>query len=140
METNVSKETENFSFLLVLSLGEYMNNKYKSHEKFMIANVARKTIRYIEKNTINFPKEYSVLKNRIISSCYDILENIYRANIFQDISVKKEIVVSIQMLNFYLEEALRKGLLSNKKFISYGNHLTKLDLMIRSWLLYEKDK
>ena len=140
METNASKGTENFSFLLVLSLGEYMNNKYKSHEKFMIANAARKTIRYIEKNTINFPKEYSVLKNRIISSCYDILENIYRANIFQDISVKKEIVVSIQMLNFYLEEALRKDLLSEKKFLSYSNHLLGLDKMIRGWFNYETIK
>ena len=51
-----------------------MNNKYKSHEKFIIASTTRKTIRYIEKNTINFPKEYFVLRNRIIDTCYNILE------------------------------------------------------------------
>ena len=81
-----------------------------------------------------------MLKERIINTCYDILENIYRANIFQDISVKKEIVVSIQMLNFYLEEALRKDLLSEKKFLSYSNHLLGLDKMIRGWFNYETIK
>ena len=119
-----------------------MNKKYKNktHEKFIIANIARKTVRYIEKNTINFPKEYFVLRNKIIESSYSILENIYRANIFQDINDKKEIVVRIQILNFYLEEALNKEILSYKKFINYGKHLTELDLMIRSWISNEANK
>ena len=112
-------------------------NKYKVHETFIIAKSARKTIRYIEKNTISFPNTYRVLRERIIDSCYNILESIYRTNIFQDINDKKEIVVSIQMLNFYLEEALRKELLSNKKFESYINHLIQLDKMTRSWFKYE---
>lgn len=117
-----------------------LKEKYVIHENFIIARNARKTIRFIEKNTTNFSNDYKVLKERIINTCYDILENIYRANIFQDISVKKEIVVSIQMLNFYLEEALRKDLLSEKKFLSYGNHLLGLDKMIRGWFSYETIK
>ncbi len=116
----------------------YNKYKYKNHEKFIIAKSARKTIRYIERNTISFPNTYKVLKNNIITNCYNILENIYRANIFQDINDKKEVVVSIQMLNFYLEEALRKELINNKKFESYVNHLLELDKMVRSWFYYEK--
>jgi len=116
------------------------NAKYKSHEKFIIASTAKKTVRFIEKNTMNFPKNFFVLRDKIITSCYNILESIYRANILQDINDKKEVVVQIQILNFYLEEALRKGLLTNKKFISYGKHLTELDLMIRSWIINEKNK
>ena len=42
------------------------------------------------------------------------------------------------MLNFYLEEALKKDLISNKKFESYSTHLLELDLMVRSWFKYEK--
>ena len=118
-----------------------MNSIYKNnHDKFIILSTAKKTIRYIEKNTINFPKEYFVLRNKIIDTCYNILEYIYRANIFQDIDDKKEIVVCIQILNFYLEEALNKKILTNKKFINYGKHLTELDLMIRSWINNEKNK
>ena len=56
----------------------------------------------------------------------------------KSIGDKKEVVVSIQMLNFYLEEALRKELINNKKFESYINHLLELDKMVRSWFYYEK--
>ena len=115
-------------------------DKYKVHENLIIARVTRKTIRFIEKNTENFPNKYVVLKNRIIDTCYNILEGIYRANIFQNIDDKKEIVVNIQILNFYLEEALNKKLLSYKKFINYGKHLTELDLMIRAWINNEENK
>lgn len=115
-----------------------IKEKYKIHENLIIAREARKTIRFIEKNCDNFPNKYIVLKNRIITSCYSILEWIYRANIFQDISDKKEIIVQIQMLNFYLEEVLRKGILTNKKFESYTNHLINIDKMVRNWFNYEK--
>lgn len=117
-----------------------LNEKYKIHDNLIIGRVARKTIRYIEKNTVNFSNKYSVLKNRIIKSCYNILECIYRANISQDMSDKKEIIVNIQMLNFYIEEALRKDLINNKKFISYTNHLIEIDKMVRSWFKYEEIK
>lgn len=119
---------------------EKLNEKYKIHENLIIAREARKTIRYIEKNTENFPNKNRILKDRIIDSCYNILENIYRANLFQDKNDKKEIIVNIQMLNFYIEEALRKDLLTNKKFISYTNHLLQIDKMVRSWLKYEEIK
>lgn len=112
--------------------------RYKSHDNLIIGREARKTVRYIEKNTENFPNKYLILKNKIISSCYNILENIYRANVFQEKEDKKEICVQINMLNFYLEEALRKGILTNKKFINYSNHLLELDKMTRSWFKYEK--
>ena len=62
--------------------------KYQSNEKFLIARRARQTIGYIIKNTENFPNKYFVLRNRIIDTSYSMLENIYKANIFQDKNVK----------------------------------------------------
>ena len=44
------------------------------------------------------------------------------------------------MLNFYLEEALRKELISPKKFESYVKYLIEIDKMTRSWLNYEENK
>ncbi len=117
-----------------------MYEKYKIHENLIIARQARKTLRFIEKNTENFPNKYFVLKNKIIESCYKVLEWIYRANIFQDINDKKETCVQIQMLNFYLEEALKKDVLTNKKFLSYSGHLLDLDKIVRSWFKYEEAK
>lgn len=117
-----------------------IKDKYTIHENLIIARQARKTIRYIEKNVTNMPNNYFVLKNRIVESCYDILKWIYRANIFQEKNDKKEIVVSIQMLNFYLEESYRKELISKKKFESYTMHLIEIDKMVRSWFKYEEVK
>lgn len=114
-----------------------IKKKYISEEKLIIAKVARKTLRYIEKNTENFPTKYVVLRNRIINTCYDILEFIYRANVFQELTDKKEVIVKIQMLNFYLEEAYNKELLTHKKLINYGNYLLELDRMVRAWFSYE---
>lgn len=117
-----------------------LKKKYVTHEKFIIAREARKTLRFIEKNTENFPNKYMVLKNRIIGSCYDILKCIYRANVFQDLNDKKEVAVEIQMLNFYLEEALRKDIITEKKFLSYSKYLLELDSMVRAWFKYETNK
>ena len=71
-------------------------------DNLIIARNVRKTINYIEKNIYNFPNEYKVLKERIINSCYDILENVYRANVNQKREYKDEVLVQIKMLNFYL--------------------------------------
>ena len=59
----------------------------------MIASSTRKTIRYIERTIVNIPNKHMVLKKEIIELYYSILENIYGANIFQDLDDKKEIVV-----------------------------------------------
>jgi hypothetical protein len=135
----ISEENKKLSDRKRYKLNKYAE-KYKTHERLLIASSTRKTIRYVERNVSNFPNKYSVLKNKIIQSCYSILENIYRANIFQDKNDKKEIIVHINMLNFYLEEALRKKLISPKKFESYVKHLIEIDKMTRSWLNYEVNK
>ena len=71
------------------------------NDNLLIARSVRKTITYVEKNIYNFPNEYKVLKERIINSCYDILENVYRANINQNIDSKREALVQLKMLNFF---------------------------------------
>lgn len=115
-------------------------DKYRMNDNLIIARTARTTIRYIEKTTINFPNKYSVLKNNIISSCYSILKNIYRANILQELNVKKEIIVDIRMLNFYLEKAYKKELINDKKLTSFINYLIEIDKMVRGWFKYQEVK
>ena len=44
------------------------------------------------------------------------------------------------MLNFYLEEALRKDIITEKKFLSYSKYLLELDSMVRAWFKYETNK
>ena len=109
-------------------------------DNLIIARNVRKTINYIEKNIYNFPNEYKVLKERIINSCYDILENVYRANVNQKREYKDEVLVQIKMLNFFLKQALDKELITKKKLLSYGNHLTEIHNMVYGWCNYEKSE
>lgn len=109
-------------------------------DKLIIAKNVRKTINYVEKNIYNFPNNYNVLKTRILNSCYNILENVYRANIDQDKKDKKEIIVEIKMLNYYLKQSLDKELISKKKFLSYAKHLEEIHNMVYSWYDYETSK
>lgn len=110
------------------------------NDNLLIARSVRKTITYVEKNIYNFPNEYKVLKERIINSCYDILENVYRVNINQNIDSKREALVQLKMLNFYLKQALDKELITKKKFLSYGNHLLEIHNMISSCCEHEKSE
>lgn len=110
------------------------------NDNLLIARSVRKTITYVEKNIYNFPNEYKVLKERIINSCYDILENVYRANINQNIDSKREALVQLKMLNFYLKQSLDKELITKKKFLSYGNHLLEIHNMISSCCEHEKSE
>lgn len=107
-------------------------------DNLIIARKAKKTIVFIEKNIFNFPNEHIILKNKIIESLYDILENIYRSNLTQDINCKREIIVKIQMINFYLKQSLDKEILTNKKFLTYSKHLNELHKMIYGWMKYEE--
>ncbi len=109
-------------------------------DNLLIARSVRKTINYIEKNIYSIPNEYKVLRDRIINSCYDILENVYRANVDQNVIYKQEALVQMKMLNYYLKQALDKELITQKKFLSYGRHLTEIHNMIISWCSYEKSQ
>ena len=40
--------------------------KYNTHERLLIASATRKTIRYIERNTSNFPNKYLILINVVM--------------------------------------------------------------------------
>lgn len=119
-------------------LSNKYHNKYNVNDKLKIYHMTKTTIRYIEKNIMNIPKEYMILRNRIIDTSYKIMEGIIRANIFQDKEDKKAIIVDIQLLNFYLDEARINGVLTDKKFYSYSKYLLQIDKMVRTWINYEK--
>ena len=113
---------------------------YFMSDNLLISRHVRKTIEYIEKNIYNFPNSHKVLKDRIINACYDILENVYRANVDNSIEPKKEAIVQIKMLNFYFKQAFDKELITKKKFMSYGRYLAEIHDMLYGWINYETGK
>ena len=108
-------------------------------DKLIIARKTKRTIDYIEKNIYNISNDYKVLKERILNCLYDILENVYRANIEQDRKYKEEVIVQIKMLNYYLKKCMDLELITKSKFLNYGKYLSEIHDMVNSWMEYEKD-
>lgn len=108
------------------------------HDRLIISIKAKNTIEYIEKTVSNYPHEYLELKTRIINTSYDLLENIYYANLTKDINDMKGIIVKLKMLDFYFKQSVHKKLINLKKYESIGNYLLEINKMTSGWIKHEK--
>lgn len=109
-------------------------------DKLLIATKLKKTIEYIDKAILNYPHTEVILKNKIIESCYQILELVYKANVFKETNYMKELIVKVRMLNYYIEISLDKKLISFKKYENIGKYLLELIKMVNVWMNNEKKK
>lgn len=101
----------------------------------------KKTIIYTEKVLINFPKKDIVLKNKIIDSFYNILEDTYKIYIDSNKNLLiKNILIRIRMLDFYLQISLDKELISRKNIKNISLNLRDITSMYYAWLNYNNEK
>ena len=104
-------------------------------DKLLIITNLKKTILYIEKTVINYPNKYKVLKDKIISSLYDILELTYYTNCLEDKKNIQYLIISkIKMLDFYFMISLNNKLINQKKYVSYTNYLLDITKLIYGWI------
>ena len=109
-------------------------------DKLLIIAKIKKTIEYVDKVLVNYPKVEYVLRNNIANTFYILLENVYRSNIYKDTNYMKESIVNIKMIEYYIKVSLDKKLLSYKKFENIGKYLLEINKMINSWIIYEKSR
>lgn len=109
-------------------------------DKLLIVTKIKKTIEYVDKVLINYPKVEYILKNNIISTFYFLLENVYRSNIYKDTKYMKESIVNIKMIEYYIKISLDKKIISFKKFDNIGKYLLEINKMINSWMINEKNR
>lgn len=77
-------------------------------DELLLVQNFKKTIFYIEKIIDNFPRSEKVLKDKIKSTNFDILELIYFSNsleLQQRIFYQKKIVAKLKMIDFYFKIA-----------------------------------
>ena len=110
------------------------------YDRLIIATKIKNTIEYIENTVINYPHEYKELKSRIINTSYDLLENVYYANLTKDINTMKSIIVKIKMIDYFLKISYHKKLISLKKYESIGNFLLEINKMVNVWIKNEASK
>lgn len=110
------------------------------YDRLVIATKVKKTIEYIEKTVVNYPHEERELKNRIINTSYDLLDNVYYANLTKDINSMKNIIVKLKMIDYCLNVSVHKKIISLKKYESVGNYLLEINKMVNTWIKNEASK
>jgi len=97
---------------------------------FMLLNNTKKTIDYINKQLINYPKSERVLKDNIERNMYEIIELIfyYSINTLDRIKEKylKDLIVKLSMLDFYIEASYNKKLINKKKMMSISMFIIEI--------------
>lgn len=110
------------------------------YDKLLVATKVKKTIEYIEKSFDNCPIKERIVKEKIITSSYELLELVYMANIHKEIKYMKDILVKINMIDYYTKLGLDKKIINYKKYNNLGLHLLEIIKMTQSWIKYEKNK
>ncbi len=100
------------------------------NSNFALLNNTKKTIAYINKQLINYPKSELVLKQNIEKNMYDIIELIfsYSINDVERIKLKflKDLIIKLSMLDFYIATSFEKRIISKKKFESTSMYIIEI--------------
>ena len=109
-------------------------------DKFIIALKIKKTIEYVKIAVDNYPHSYVVLKNNIMDSFYTLLRLSYKASIYKEINIMKDIIVEIKMIEYFIKVSYKYELISFKKFENVGKYLLELNAMVSSWIKNETNR
>ncbi len=100
------------------------------NSNFSLLNNSKKTIAYINKQLINYPKSEVVLKQNIEKNMYEIIELIfsYSINDIERIKIKylKDLIIKLSMLDFYIATSFEKRIISKKKFESTSLYIIEI--------------
>lgn len=100
------------------------------NSNFALLNNSKKTIAYINKQLINYPKYERVLKENIEKNMYEIIELIFSYSIsdVERIKIKylKDLIIKLSMLDFYIATSFEKRIISKKKFESTAMYIIEI--------------
>ena len=110
-------------------------------ENLTIITRIKKTIEYLDNIIENYPKSEIVLRNELKSNSYKLLENSYYAKYSRDKETfQMGMIVNINLIDYYLKRSMEKEIISYKKYLKIGRHLTEITKMTFGWINYEKSK
>lgn len=95
----------------------------------------------IDDIVINFPKKELIIRERLLSDSLNILNDVYYINLEKDkdkrIEYKKSIISKFNMLDFYIEYLLKKGIINKKTFDKICRELNDICRMVYGWFRSE---
>ncbi|MBS7021158.1 MAG: four helix bundle protein [Firmicutes bacterium] len=106
-------------------------------DKLLIITKIKKSVQYVDKFLENYNRNEQTLRDKTKEELYDLLKDTYLANILERqerINKQKEVLVHIKMLNFYLDSAYKKQLISSKQYTNIGKHMLDVFIMTKAWI------
>lgn len=100
---------------------------------FKVLTNSYKTINYINKLLLNYPKKEVVLKNNIETDCYQIIELIFSYSINDTNRIReknlKDLIIKLSMLDFYIRVSYDKKIISKHQFEVVGRFILEIRKM-----------
>lgn len=97
---------------------------------FKLLSNSEKTIDYINKQLVNYPRCELVLKNNIEKTMYLLIQHIFSYRIEDVYRIKmkylKDIVIDVSMLDYYMKVSYKKRIISVKKYESISRFLIEI--------------
>lgn len=113
--------------------------------KFKIILFTKRFIFLLEKYLDNIPNRRRVLKDNINNASYNLLRNIYLANILDRETfgekrryLESVILSDISMLDFFLEDLYKNKYISEKNSLAMSSELEQIRIWVRGWINSEK--
>lgn len=97
---------------------------------FLLLSKTEKTIQYINKILVNYPKKELILEKNIEKNMYEMIECIFAYQINDTDRIKqkylKDFLIKLAMLNFYIKVSFDKKIISKKQCEVIGRFLIEI--------------
>lgn len=112
-------------------------------DKLLIIVRIKKSIQYIDKLLENYHKNEQTLRNNTKKELYALLKTAYAANLEVNedrVKEQRRMLIELKMINFYLDTAYQKKMISDKQYINIGKHLLDIFVMTKAWIQSEMNE
>lgn len=115
-----------------------------NNEGFKLLSNLEKTINYINKELLNYPKYDVVLRNNIESTMYNLVELIHSYRITTNNRVKEknlyDFIIKLSMLDYYIRISYEKRIINSHKLVVITNFLIEIRKIVYGVIRSEKSK
>ena len=114
------------------------------NEGFKLLSNLEKTINYINKELLNFPKYDTVLRNQIELTMYQMVECIHSYRISNITKIKSknlnDFIIKLSMLDYYIRISYEKKIINSHKLTVISNYLIEIRKIAYGVIRSEKEK
>lgn len=116
----------------------------QNNEGFKLLSNLEKTITYINKELLNYPKYEVILRNHIEATMYTLVELIHSYRITTNKQTKEknlnDFIIKLSMLDYYMRVSYEKKIINSHKLTVIINYLIEIRKLAYGVIRSEKNR